>query len=439
MVVTTQDLYALLEDTHDGDSMDCRRGGLCFPRGLGSLDRIESGDPSGASDPPNVQTARPSFYAVFMKCQPLNFKGTEGVVDLTRWIKKMELVFNISGCAIENQGEIKKLEIELWNLKVKGNDVPTYTERFQELTLIYLPRPKTLDETIKLANDFMDQKLRTYAERQIDNKRKADNSSKKQKCPPNNNPSRGRKSPRSCIWGQVKESVWGIVCPSSTKWPLSPTMGPCTQNAQVQTRYGNLPAPSEISGNANVANTQEGQWGENPREFGNAEKRGNASGNPDSNFITGTFLLNNRYASILFVTGADRSFISSVFSSLIDIAQTPLENSYDVELADGKIDMLGLPSARPVEFHIDLILGARPVARAPYRLALSEMKELSEQLQELSDKGFKHLVPHLGIPDLGTAKRRMGPFRITLTTELNKFDIEESLSAPRIDDLFDQL
>ncbi|GKD65666.1 hypothetical protein Tco_1307774, partial [Tanacetum coccineum] len=69
---------------------------------------------------------------------------TEGM-----WIKKMELVFNISGCAIENQvchlhsvkccfdlGEIKKLEIELWSLKVKGNDVPTYTEHFQELTLI---------------------------------------------------------------------------------------------------------------------------------------------------------------------------------------------------------------------------------------------------------------------------------------------------------------
>nr|GEW64128.1 hypothetical protein [Tanacetum cinerariifolium] len=60
----------------------------------------------------NVQTARPCFYVNFIRCQPLNFKGTEGV------------------------GEIKKLEIELWNLKVKGNDVPAYTKRFQELTLI---------------------------------------------------------------------------------------------------------------------------------------------------------------------------------------------------------------------------------------------------------------------------------------------------------------
>ncbi|GJX13078.1 putative reverse transcriptase domain-containing protein, partial [Tanacetum coccineum] len=65
--------------------------------------------------------------------------------------------------------------------------------------------------------------------------------------------------------------------------------------------------------------------------------KGNASRDPDSNVITGTFLLNNRYASILFDTGADRSFISTAFSSLINTAPTPLENSYDVELADGKI------------------------------------------------------------------------------------------------------
>ncbi|GKB03708.1 putative reverse transcriptase domain-containing protein [Tanacetum coccineum] len=70
---------------------------------------------------------------------------------------------------------------------------------------------------------------------------------------------------------------------------------------------------------------------------GNAEKRGNAPGNPDANIVTGTFLLNNHYASILFDTGADRSFISTAFSSLINIAPTPLKNCYDVELVDEKL------------------------------------------------------------------------------------------------------
>ncbi|GKC59500.1 hypothetical protein Tco_1087098, partial [Tanacetum coccineum] len=51
-------------------------------------------------------------------------------------------------------------------------------------------------------------------------------------------------------------------------------------------------------------------------------------------------------------------------------------------------DLPGLPPTRQVEFQIDLMPGAAPIARAPYRLTPSKMKELSEQLQELSDKGF---------------------------------------------------
>ncbi|GKC08245.1 putative reverse transcriptase domain-containing protein, partial [Tanacetum coccineum] len=63
----------------------------------------------------------------------------------------------------------------------------------------------------------------------------------------------------------------------------------------------------------------------------------NAGTNPDSNVVTGTFLLNDRYASILFDTGADISFVSTIFSSLIDITPTTLDHYYDVELADEKI------------------------------------------------------------------------------------------------------
>nr|GFA81384.1 hypothetical protein [Tanacetum cinerariifolium] len=112
-----------------------------------------------AENPRNMHTIRRCYYADFMKCHPLDFKGTEGVVGLTCWIKKMESVFNISGCAVENQirtlgldaytmtwsmlkkkmtdkycplGEVKKLEIELWNLKVRDNNIPAYTNHFQE-------------------------------------------------------------------------------------------------------------------------------------------------------------------------------------------------------------------------------------------------------------------------------------------------------------------
>ncbi|GJS16834.1 putative reverse transcriptase domain-containing protein [Tanacetum coccineum] len=64
---------------------------------------------------------------------------------------------------------------------------------------------------------------------------------------------------------------------------------------------------------------------------------GHAGTNPDSNVVMGTFLLNNRYASILFDTGADRSFVSTAFSYQIDITPSTLDHYYDVELADGRI------------------------------------------------------------------------------------------------------
>ncbi|GJY84129.1 putative reverse transcriptase domain-containing protein [Tanacetum coccineum] len=303
---------------------------------------------------------------------------------------------------------------------------------------------------------------------------------------------------------------------------------------------------------------------------GRAYALGGRDASPDSNVITGTFLLNNRYATILFDTGADRSFVSNTFSALINITPTTLESHYDVELADGKIigvntiirgctlnfmnhpfnidlmpvplgsfdviigmdwltkyhgviicdekivrvpfgremlifqgngnnqreesrlniisctkaqeylskgcdvflahittkeakdksegkrledvpivrdfpevfpeDLPGIPPARQVEFQIDLVPGAAPVARAPYRLAPSEMKELAEQLQELSDKGFiRPSSSPWGAPVL-FVKKKDGSFRMCIDyRELNKLTVKNRYPLPRIDDLFDQL
>nr|GEY66561.1 hypothetical protein [Tanacetum cinerariifolium] len=338
------------------------------------------------------------------------------------------------------QGEIKKLEIKLWNLKVKEHNVSAYTKCFQELTLICtkfvadetekinkyvseLPdniygsvkasKPKTLDETIELANDLMDQKLRTYEERQTNNKRKADDLFK-------NNHGHQQQTPKR---QNVDKRNNGV----------NPNGNDCFKcGAPVHFKRDCPKLKDKDGGKVNAPG-----W---VYAVGNAEKRGNASSDPDSNVVTGTFLLNNRYASILFNTGSDRSFISTAFSSLVNILPTPLGNSYDVKLADGKIvgedrsegkqledvlvvwdflevfpkDLSGLPLARPVEFHIDLIPGAVPVARAPYRLAPSEMKELSEELQELSDKGFiRPSSSPWGAPVL-FVKKKDGSFRMCI-------------------------
>ncbi|KAD3642175.1 hypothetical protein E3N88_31399 [Mikania micrantha] len=283
----------------------------------------------------------------------------------------------------------------------------------------------------------------------------------------------------------------------------------------------------------------------------------------NNDVVNGTFLVDNQYASVLFDTGADKSFISLEFEPLLAKNRTRLENTYTVEVADGspiKIDSVirevqlnlnehtflidlipmqlgsfdiivgmdwltqnraeivcaekyiriplpsgdtlhvygekptrglklmscttarkylrknyvaflahivkkkdkekkiedipiirdfpevfpedlpGLPPARQVEFRIDLVPGANPVAKSPYRLAPSELQELASQLQELADKGFiRPSVSPWGAPVL-FVKKKDGSFRMCIDyRELNKLTVKNRYPLPRIDDLFDQL
>nr|GEZ87233.1 hypothetical protein [Tanacetum cinerariifolium] len=147
-------------------------------------------------NPRHVQTTRPCFYSDFMKCHPLNFKGNEGVVGLTQWIKKTESIFNISGCAIENQVKfatctLLDAALTWWNCQIRtlGPDayfvanenekIDKYISRLPDKIYenVKSSKPRTLDETIELTNDLMDQKLRTYPER-ADNNRKTDDTSR---------------------------------------------------------------------------------------------------------------------------------------------------------------------------------------------------------------------------------------------------------------------
>ncbi|GKE70027.1 putative reverse transcriptase domain-containing protein, partial [Tanacetum coccineum] len=103
-------------------------------------------------------------------------------------------------------------------------------------------------------------------------------------------------------------------------------------------------------------------------------------------------------------------------------------------------DLSGLPPNREIEFRIKLVSRAIPVAKSPYRLAPSEMEELSGQLKELQDKGFiRPRSSPWGAPVL-FVKKKDGSFRMCIHyRELNKLTIKNRYPLPRIDDLFDQL
>nr|GEV89764.1 hypothetical protein [Tanacetum cinerariifolium] len=474
----------------------------------------------------------------------------------------MESVFNISGCAIENQvkfatctlldaaltwrnGQIRTLGPEAyamtWEFIANENEkIDKYISGLPDNIYrnVKSSKPRTLDETIELINDLMDQKLRTYAKR-ADNKRKTDDTTK------NNHghqqqPFKKQNVTKVYNMGTGERKPYEGSLPKCTKCQRHHNRR-CTQKCHKCNKVGHFARDCRSSGNANVANAQRDSK-ETPkgngcfecgasRHFkrdyaklrnknggnknaqgwvyavGNAEKKGNAPINPDSNVVTGTFLLNNRYASILFDTGTDTSFISTAFSSLVNIDPTLLGSSYDVDLADGKIvgidtiirgctlnflnypfnidlmpvepgsfdviigmdclrrchaiiislahisakkeedksegkqlkdvpivqdfleifpeDLPGLPPDRPVEFQIDLILGATPVAQAPYRLAPSEMKELSKQLQELSDMGFiRPSSSPWGAPVL-FVKKKDGSFKMYLRFGYHQLKVRE--------------
>ncbi|GJV04288.1 putative reverse transcriptase domain-containing protein [Tanacetum coccineum] len=366
------------------------------------------------------------------------------------------------------QNEIKKLEMEIWELKVKGTDLASYAQRFQELDLLCgrmfleeadkiekyvggLPdmihgsvmtsKPKIMQDAIEFATKLMDKKIRTFAERQAENKR-----------------------------NEKKEYGGSLSKCSKCNYHHN---GPCAPKCHKCNKVGHLACDCRSSGNANTGaqghfkrecpklkNNNCGNQGGNGNALAKVYVVGNAGTNPNSNVITSTFLLNNRYASILFNTCADRSFVSTVFSSLIDITSATLDHYYEFQrynwygllakyhaviVCDEKLvripfgtetlivrgngsnqgnetrlniisctktqkymlkvfpeDLPGLPSTRQVEFQIDLIHGAAPVARAPYRFALSEMKELlssaSSTLRRYSEDDIQNSIWSLRVP-----------------------------------------
>nr|GEW26973.1 putative reverse transcriptase domain-containing protein [Tanacetum cinerariifolium] len=103
-------------------------------------------------------------------------------------------------------------------------------------------------------------------------------------------------------------------------------------------------------------------------------------------------------------------------------------------------DLSGLPPIREINFRIELIPGATPVAKSPYRLTPSELEELTGQLKELQDKGFIQPSSSPWRTSVLFAKKKYGSFRMCIDyRELNKLTVKNHFSLPRIDDLFDQL
>nr|GEV63170.1 reverse transcriptase domain-containing protein [Tanacetum cinerariifolium] len=298
------------------------------------VDRSWNGDnsnDSGTGERRKITTPRECSYNDFLKCQPMSFQGTEGVVESA----KVERY--IDGLPDMIHGSVKA------------------------------SKPQSMQEAIEFATKMMDKKMLTHAKRQAEHKKKFDDTSRNtqhQQQPPKRN-----NVAREYTAGQGDRKPYGGTKPLCSKCNYHHD-GPCVPKCTNCKKIGHLARDCKSRPAANNNNNNQRAQGANARGItcfecgvqghyksecpklkngnqgnqagnGNAVARAYAVGtietNPNSNVVKGTFLLNNCYASVLFDTGADRSFVSTAFSSLIDIIPNTLDHGYDVELADGRI------------------------------------------------------------------------------------------------------
>ncbi|GKA64078.1 reverse transcriptase domain-containing protein [Tanacetum coccineum] len=468
---------------------------------------------SGTGVRKNERATRDCTYPKFMKCQPLNFKGTEGFVELTQWVEKMETVFHISNCSVENQIKFSTCTLlgnalTWWSSHVRtvGNDVAyamTWTKLKKKMTDKYCP--KTEIKKLKVELWYLKVKESDKIERYvgglpdmiygsvIENKRKQDNNQQQQ--PQNKRQNTGR----AYAAGTGEKKLYRASIPLCPKSPANAN----SANNQRGNGTGQKPTWYECVAQGHFKgecpklknNNNRGNPAGNVNAPAKVYAVGHAETNLDSNVMTGTFLLNNHYASILFDTGADRSFVSTAFSSQIDITPTALEYYYDGELADWRIIRLNTILRGSIlnflnhPFNIDLmpiklgsfdaiigmgwlvkyqaiIVCAEKIVRIPWgnetlivrgdgnnqgnkaRLHIISTGTLSigafrnervvEAIERTIQQGFiRPSSSPWGAPVL-FVKKKDGSFRMCIDyQELNKLTVKNRYPLPRIDDLFD--
>ncbi|GJY61126.1 putative reverse transcriptase domain-containing protein [Tanacetum coccineum] len=297
-----------------------------------ALDEHSSGTGVRGSE----RVARECTYQDFMKCEPLYFKGTEGVVELTQWFERMETKKMTDKYCPRN--EMKKLEAELWNLKVCRWIADMIMEENRGF--------KAKDNARgywKMATELWESESVPLLRDKAKNKRKFE--TRPELTGTNTTKQNKETITAGHTLGSGDKKIWWDLDPYAQN-AITTMMVRVLQSAinvtNMVTSLGAQGHFKKIFSKRNVKTERKNNKGNRGNQAGNDRAPakvyvvGNAGANPD-NVVAGTFLLNNRYAYILFDTGADRSFVSTTFSSQIDITPSTLDHYYDVELADGRI------------------------------------------------------------------------------------------------------
>nr|GEZ21207.1 reverse transcriptase domain-containing protein [Tanacetum cinerariifolium] len=383
------------------------------------------------------RATRECTYTDFLKCQPLHFKVTEGVASLSQWFERMESVFHISNCAVENHVKFATCTLHsvalTWRMFPEESDkIERYIRGLPDMIhrSVVASKPKTMQEAVEIATELMDKKKRTFTERETESKSKFENtprSTQNQQQHPNKRQNTGWVY--TATSGEKKQ--YGGSKPLCAKCNYHHD-GPCTPKCHKFNKVGHFARDCRSTANTNNANNQKGtRSGQKPtcyecgvqghfkREFpklnnnnnyGNQGGRdnvpakvyavGRAATDPDSNVVTviacaekivhipwgNETLIIHGYGSnqgnatrlnIISCTKTENYMMKGFPIFLAHVTTKEVEDKLekkrleDVPIVQNFLevfpeDLLGLPPTRPVEFQIDLVPGAAPVARAPY-------------------------------------------------------------------------
>ncbi|GJT27874.1 putative reverse transcriptase domain-containing protein [Tanacetum coccineum] len=470
-------------------------------------------------------------YKEFLACNPKEYDGKGGAIVYTRWIEKMESVQNMSGCR-DNQkvkytagsfvgkaltweefcssNEMQKLETKLWNHAMVGAGHAACTDRFHELArlvphlvtpeskrveryiygltpqnrgMVAATEPSTIQKAVQIAGTLTDEAIRNGSIKKNPEKRGNREEPSKDRNGKDNN----------------KRTRTGIAFATTTN-PVrrentgtTPSVPPVTFTIHLRHHVALV---STVTAQDTLLRIVEwclgmgqGRGNNDNQARGRAFMLGAEEALQDPNIVMGTFTWNNHYATTLFDSGADYSFVSATFMPLLGMKPNALGFSYEIEIASGqlveidelsdhkaeiicleKVVRIPLPNGnvlrvireRPEEKirHVisakakeqkqeeiivvrdfpELVPGAIPVAKSPYRLAPSKMEELSGQLKELQDKGFIRPSSSPWGASVLFVKKKDVSFRMCIDyREMNKLTIKNCYLLPKIDGLFDQL
>ncbi|GJV67293.1 putative reverse transcriptase domain-containing protein, partial [Tanacetum coccineum] len=297
-------------------------------------------------------------YVTFMKCDPHPFKGTKGAVGLCQWFEKLESMFRISDCKERDKvkfatatlqgrvltwwnGRIASMGIDAANgtpwTELKGTDIDGYTNRFHELALL-CPRmvepeqvkveqyirgllknirgdvtslkPADIDEAVRMAYQLMGQIIQDKTD-EVSEGEKRKGEGDRGGHGDNRRDYNRRQNQRSSNAGAMTNAA-----------PNDNEVCPKCKNKKHAGDYWKCGKCGKLGHKTAAC------W---------SLKLGAVDAQQDPKVVTGTFLLNNRYVTALFDSGADKSFVSTNFSTLINIEPVELDTCYEVELEDGKV------------------------------------------------------------------------------------------------------